>query len=235
MSKNNRNVYIALAISVALLGAVIAVNYFYGWDQVYKDIQSMGKSVWFAFSEWLGVKTDNVTGESSDTDKIVVMPEELAQNETIVQTGVSYNVSGVVGHILNITERAVNRITQSTMNVIQQVNVTELERSLSNIVGTGVEFVNMTLETGREVLAPIENRTRLALGDAFDDFIAGMREQFETFFSSDNIQYIIQSIIEIPQSIILSIRNMLSNLSGYSYDMPATSYSRDVDAVTGAF
>lgn len=239
MAKNT-NVWIALGIAVALLGAVIAVNYFYGWDNVYEDVKSMGKSVWFAFESWVGVQKGNET---------IVMPEELSQNETIVETGTEVGEAirdvPLIGKIVNTTTGLIDRLTNGTMratSAIQNVNITALTNSLESAVGAGIELVNVTLETGREVLAPVENTTRRALGDAFDDFISGIRQEFEAFFSEQNIQNLFYSIIEIPQSIIMSIQSMLYEFAGIGAPpaMPATSYDPrleawNVDAITGAY
>lgn len=236
MAKRDNKIWIALGISLALLGAVIAVNYLYGWGNVYEDVKSMGKSVWFAFEDWIGVKNGNET---------VIMPEEFAENETIVDTGSGLQDAveeiPLINRVIDFGERALNRITNDTLRAtraIRDVNITVLQEQLSQTIGAGVEFVNVTLSTGREIIAPIENTTRRALGDSFNEFVSGLRQEFEAFFSEQNLQNIINTIIEIPQSIVMSIRNMLSQFTGSgTYTMPSAQYEYgyelpNVDAYT---
>ncbi len=242
MKKDNK-IWIALGISLALLGSIIAVNYLYGWVNVYDDMKSMGKSVWFSFKDWVGVKDD---------DQIVVMPAEFAENETIVErgSGLQDAVESIptINRIIDLGERALNRITNDTLKAtraVREVNITALQEQLTETAGAAIEFVNVTLSTGREVLAPLENATRRALGDTFNQFISGIREEFEAFFSEQNLQMLFNTIIEIPQSIIVSIQNMLSTYSG-GFVQPVARVENgrlvgtpisqtDVDAMTGAW
>lgn len=205
MAKRDNKVWIALGISVALLGAIVAVNYFYGWGNVYEDVKSMGKSVWFAFSDWVDVKIG---------DQDVVMPEEYANDTDIVERGTNVTL---IDRFVNLTDRVLERVADiSTENVraIRDVNVTALQNQLSSAIGASVEFVNVMLSTGRELLMPVENATRRALGESFNGFIAGVRQEFENFTSSENLQYMLNTIIELPQSIIQSIRDMLTQFTG---------------------
>lgn len=205
MAKRDNRIWIALGISVALLGAIIAVNQLYGWNNVLEDVQSMGKSVWFAFSDWVDVKIG---------DQDVVMPEEYANDTDIVERGTNVTL---IDRFVNLTDRVLERVADiSTENVraIRDVNVTALQNQLSSAIGASVEFVNVTLSTGRELLMPVENATRRALGESFNGFISGVRQEFENFTSSENIQYMLNTIIEIPQSIVQSIQSMLTQFTG---------------------
>ncbi len=205
MAKRDNKVWIALGISVALLGAIIAVNQLYGWNNVLEDVQSMGKSVWFAFSDWVDVKIG---------DQDVVMPEEYVENEEIVERGTNVTL---IDRFVNLTDRVLERvanISTDAVKAVRNVNTTALQEDLSNAIGATVEFVNVTLSTGRELLLPVENATRRALGESFNGFIAGVRQEFENFTSSENLQYMLNMVIELPQSIIQSIRNMLTQFTG---------------------
>lgn len=225
--KNDNKIWIALGISVALLGAIVAVNYLYGWNNVLEDVQSMGKSVWFAFSDWIGVKNGNET---------VIMPEPYANDTDIVERGTNVTI---IDRFVNISDRFLERFTNTSMSAIQairNVNTTALQEQLSSAIGASVEFINVTLDTGREVLIPLENATRRALGTSFNAFIEGVREEFEDFFSEENLQYLLSTIIEIPQSIVQSIQSMLSQLAGVGSGFMSGRENAlpDLDAMTGA-
>lgn len=242
MAKRDNKIWIALGISLALLGSIIAVNYFYGWGNVYEDVKSMGKSVWFAFSDWVGVKNGNET---------VIMPEEFVENESIVDTG--SGLQDVVERIpfinraVDLGSRVLNRITNDlpqATQVIRDVNMTALANQLSQTVGAGVEFVSVTLSAGRELLLPLENYVRRGLGEAFDQFLIDIRNDFDELLSMP--QMLLRTIIEIPQGIIQNIRNTISSSGAVSYTTPSarvedgrlvgTPISKiDVDAMTGAW
>jgi hypothetical protein len=201
------NTYLAIAISVALLGAVIGVQYFYGWGNVAEDVQAMGKSVWFQFTKWVGIKTGNQT---------VLMPEEMTEEKDIVQTGLGIeNNIPFIGRFIKAGESLLNRVTNDTLKNIQyisNVNTTNLQNKLSDAIGTSVEFVNITLKTGRNVIMPIENATRRAMGGQFQAFVSNMRNSFEQLFTSGNIDYMLKSIMVIPQQVVYQVQNLIYEL-----------------------
>jgi hypothetical protein len=201
------NTYLAIVVSVALLGAVIGVQYFYGWNNVKEDVTAMGKSVWFSFKEWVGVKTGN---------KTVLMPEELTEEKDIIETGLELETEvPIIGRFMETGERLINRFTNSTLKniaYISNVNTTNLQNKLSDAIGTSVEFVNITLKTGRNVIMPIENATRRAMGGQFQAFVSNMRNSFEQLFTSGNIDYMLKSIMVIPQQVVFQVQNLIYEL-----------------------
>jgi len=210
------NKYLAIGIALTLLGSVVAVQYFYGWDSVVEDVGAMGKNVWVTFKEWVGVRSKN---------EIVVMPEEFVEDEEIIQrnTKIQDQVEKLpfIGRIIGLGEKVLNRFTKESLSSIQtisNINTTRLQKELSSAIGAGVQLVNVTLSTGAEILIPLANTTRRALGNDLPIFIDRISKTFGEFFSSHEIQMVIQSIVEIPQSIIASIQETLLSFSGSSFD-----------------
>ena len=210
------NKYLAIGIAVTLLGSVVAVQYFYGWNNVKEDVNAMGKNVWVTFKEWVGARSGNET---------VVMPEEFIEDEEIIQrdTKIQDQVEKLpfLGRVIGLGERVVNRFANeslSSIQVISNINTTRLQKELSSAIGSGVQLINVTLSTGKEILIPIANTTRRALGEDLPEFIDKISKTFEEFFASQEIQMLIQSIFEIPQSVIMSIQEALLSFSGSSFD-----------------
>jgi len=210
------NKYLAIGIALTLLGSVVAVQYLYGWDSVVEDVGAMGKNVWMTFKEWVGARSGNET---------VVMPEEFVEDEEIIQrdTKIQDQVEKLpfVGRVIDLGERIINRFTNESLSSIQQIsniNTTKLQEELSSAVGAGVQLVNVTLSTGVEILIPIANTTIRYLGKELPNFVESVTESFDEFFSSHEIQILIQSIIEIPQSIIASIQEAFLSYTGSSFD-----------------
>jgi hypothetical protein len=229
------NTYIAIGIAVSLLGAVIGVQYFYGWGNVAEDVSAMGKSVWFQFAKWVGVKTGNET---------TLMPEEYAEEQEIVETGTKVKEEverlPLIGRVIETSERVLNRLTNDTLKNIEyvsNVNTSRLQEELTKAIGTSVQFVNVTLSTGMKVLMPIENATRRALGEDLPRFFKSVSQSLEEFFTSNEMRTLIQSVIEIPQSVIMSIQEVLVSLTGTMFSGMSTGVSDtfELDAITGAW
>jgi hypothetical protein len=174
------NKYLAIGIALTLLGSVVAVQHFYGWGSVAEDVQSMGKSVWTQFSSWVGVKSGNES---------VIMPEEFIGDEEIIEKGTPIQDQAekipLLERLINISERVLNRVTKDTLSNIQHIksiNTTKLQEELTLAVGSGVEFVNVTLSTGREILIPLSNATRRALGKDLPVFLDSVSKSIGEFF-----------------------------------------------------
>jgi len=210
------NKYLAIGIALTLLGSVVAVQYFYGWDSVVEDVEAMGKNVWVTFKEWVGVRSKN---------EIVIMPEKFVEDEEIIQRDTKiqdqFEKLPFLGRIIGLGERVLNRFTNESLSNIQyisNINTTKLQEEFTLAIGAGVELVSVTLSTGVEILIPLANTTRRALGEDLPEFIDKISKTFEEFFASQEIQMLIQSIIEIPQSVIMSIQEALLSFSGSSFD-----------------
>jgi len=210
------NKYLAIGIALTLLGSVVAVQYFYGWDSVVEDVSAMGKNVWITFKDWVGVRSKNET---------VVMPEKFVEDEEIIQRDTKiqdqFEKLPFLGRIIGLGERVLNRFTNESLSSIQyisNINTTKLQMELSSAIGAGVQLVNVTLSTGKEILIPIANTTIRYLGKELPNFVESITKTFDEFFSSHEIQLLLQSIIEIPQSIVASIQEALLSFSGSSFD-----------------
>ena len=176
----------------------------------------MGKNVWVTFKEWVGVRSKN---------EIVIMPEKFVEDEEIIQRDTKiqdqFEKLPFLGRIIGLGERVLNRFTNESLSNIQyisNINTTKLQEEFTLAIGAGVELVSVTLSTGVEILIPLANTTRRALGEDLPEFIDKISKTFEEFFASQEIQMLIQSIIEIPQSVIMSIQEALLSFSGSSFD-----------------
>jgi hypothetical protein len=66
--------------------------------------------------------------------------------------------------------------------------------------------------------------------------MSGVRQEFENFTSQENINYMINTVIKIPQGIVKAIQSMLTTFSGtssiFTAKPSASSTLPDVDAYT---
>jgi hypothetical protein len=66
-------------------------------------------------------------------------------------------------------------------------------------------------------------------------FFKSVSQSLEEFFTSNEMRTLIQSVIEIPQSVVQSITTSLSSFTGSTFSSGITGVSDEIDAITGAW